>query len=176
MRISKVSSQSSPSALTRSDGDAQPSRCQNILFTLKISSSSRRMFCIFLENAAILILILPSTVVNDVKIENNIGDAIVHRIIRAHRDGTPWKCCIMIPLLPGFTFPVDHSDASAVSTSLLGCVSRLTVTFRYASFWSVRTVPWVEGPILSSRGCIKKASTYVLPYVFALNLTIYIAR
>jgi phospholipase D1/2 len=54
------------------------------------------------------------TVVQDVKIENNVGDAIVHRIIRAHRDGTPWKCCIVIPLLPGFTFPVDHSDASAV--------------------------------------------------------------
>jgi hypothetical protein len=54
------------------------------------------------------------TVINGVKIENNIGDAIVHRIIKAHRDSTPWKCCIVIPLLPGFTFPVDHSDASAV--------------------------------------------------------------
>jgi phospholipase D1/2 len=54
------------------------------------------------------------TVVNDVKVENNIGSAIVHRIIRAHRDGTPWKCCILIPALPGFTFPIDHSDASAV--------------------------------------------------------------
>ncbi|KAG6918332.1 hypothetical protein DXG01_015191 [Tephrocybe rancida] len=51
--------------------------------------------------------------VNDVKVENKIGDAIVHRIIRAHRDGGQWKCCIVIPLLPGFTFPVDHSDASA---------------------------------------------------------------
>lgn len=51
---------------------------------------------------------------NDVKVENRIGDAIFHRIIRAHRNRTPWKCCIMIPLLPGFTFPVDHTDASAV--------------------------------------------------------------
>lgn len=51
---------------------------------------------------------------NDVKVENKIGDALVHRIRRAHRDGTKWKCCIVIPLLPGFTFPVDHSDASAV--------------------------------------------------------------
>lgn len=58
--------------------------------------------------------LLLRTVVNGVKIENNIGDAIVHRIIKAHRDSTPWKCCIVIPLLPGFTFPVDHSDASAV--------------------------------------------------------------
>jgi phospholipase D1/2 len=57
--------------------------------------------------------------VGDVKVENQIGDAIVERAVRAHHEGTPWRCCIMIPLLPGFTFPVDHSDASAVS----GCVS-----------------------------------------------------
>jgi phospholipase D1/2 len=55
-----------------------------------------------------------STVVGDIKVENRIGDALVHRIIRAHREGTPWKCCIVIPLLPGFAFPVDHADASAV--------------------------------------------------------------
>ena len=56
----------------------------------------------------------------DIKVENRIGDAIVHRIIRAHREKTPWKCCIMIPLLPGFTFPIDHPDASAVRHCLLG--------------------------------------------------------
>lgn len=56
-----------------------------------------------------------STTVNDIKVENKIGDAIVQRIIRAHRERTPWKCCIIIPLLPGFPFPVEHSDASAVS-------------------------------------------------------------
>jgi hypothetical protein len=57
------------------------------------------------------------TVVDDVKIENKIGDAIVHRIIRAHREGTPWKCCILIPALPGFPFSLDHGDASSVSLS-----------------------------------------------------------
>jgi hypothetical protein len=56
--------------------------------------------------------------VADVKVENRIGDAIVHRAIRAHREGTPWKCCILIPVLPGFPFPIDHSDASSVSTDL----------------------------------------------------------
>ena len=52
---------------------------------------------------------------SDMKVENRIGDAIVHRAIRAHREGTPWKCCILIPVLPGFPFPIDHSDASSVS-------------------------------------------------------------
>lgn len=47
------------------------------------------------------------------KIENGIGDALVRRIIRAKRERTPWKCCIVIPLFPGFPLSVDHSDASA---------------------------------------------------------------
>jgi hypothetical protein len=53
--------------------------------------------------------------VGDTKIENKIGDALVNRIIRAHREGTKWRACIVLPLLPGFTFPVDHDSASAVS-------------------------------------------------------------
>lgn len=58
---------------------------------------------------------IESTTVNDVKVENKVGDAIVQRIIRAHQKWTPWKCCIVIPLLPGFPLPVEHSDASPVS-------------------------------------------------------------
>ncbi|KAF8630837.1 hypothetical protein AX17_005196 [Amanita inopinata Kibby_2008] len=74
---------------------------------------------VYIENQ----FFITSTVVNDVKIENKIGDALVHRIIQAHRSGTPWKCCILIPLLPGFTFPVDHSDASAIRI-ILECQNR----------------------------------------------------
>ncbi|KAJ7212251.1 phospholipase D [Mycena pura] len=74
---------------------------------------------VYIENQ----FFITSTVVNDVKIENKIGDAIVTRIIRAHNDGMPWKCCIVIPLLPGFTFPVDHNDASAIRI-ILECQNR----------------------------------------------------
>lgn len=61
--------------------------------------------------------------VSDIKIENQIGDALVSRIIRAHKEGTPWRACIVIPLLPGFTFPIDHTDASAVRI-ILECQNR----------------------------------------------------
>ncbi|KAI0755244.1 phospholipase D [Daedaleopsis nitida] len=74
---------------------------------------------VYIENQ----FFITSTVVNEVKIENRIGDAIVHRIIRAHRERSPWKCCIVIPLLPGFSFPVDHSDASAIRI-ILECQNR----------------------------------------------------
>nr|GAT50596.1 phospholipase D [Mycena chlorophos] len=74
---------------------------------------------VYIENQ----FFITSTVVNDVKIENKIGDAIVKRIIRAHNDKLPWKCCIVIPLLPGFTFPLDHGDASAIRI-ILECQNR----------------------------------------------------
>ncbi|CAK5284305.1 unnamed protein product [Mycena citricolor] len=74
---------------------------------------------VYIENQ----FFITSTVVNDQKIENRIGDAIVQRIIRAHHDGMPWRCCIVIPLLPGFTFPVDHGDASAIRI-ILECQNR----------------------------------------------------
>ncbi|KAG9016332.1 Phospholipase D1 [Tulasnella sp. 427] len=65
---------------------------------------------VYIENQ----FFITSTVVNDIPVENNIGDALVHRIIRAHREKTPWRACIVIPLLPGFTFPIDHNDASSI--------------------------------------------------------------
>ncbi|EJC97886.1 phospholipase D [Fomitiporia mediterranea MF3/22] len=74
---------------------------------------------VYIENQ----FFITSTNVNDTPIENKIGDALVHRIIRAHREGTTWKCCIVIPLLPGFPYPVDHSDASAVRI-ILECQNR----------------------------------------------------
>ena len=87
-------------------------RCLIISSTLKISFSSLRKYQIF--NGTCFETKYSSTVVGDIEIENNIGNALVQRIVRAHREGTKWKACILIPLLPGFTFPVDHDSASAV--------------------------------------------------------------
>lgn len=74
---------------------------------------------VYIENQ----FFITSTIVNDVRIENKIGDALVHRIIKAHRDGTRWKCCVVIPLLPGFAFALDHSDGSAIRI-ILECQNR----------------------------------------------------
>ncbi|KAF8610545.1 phospholipase D [Ceratobasidium sp. AG-I] len=74
---------------------------------------------VYIENQ----FFITSTTVNDVAIENKIGDALVNRIIRAHHDGVKWKACIVIPLLPGFTFPIDHGEASAVRL-IMECQNR----------------------------------------------------
>lgn len=74
---------------------------------------------VYIENQ----FFITSTTVNDVIIENKIGDALVNRIIRAHHDGVKWRACIVIPLLPGFTFPIDHGEASAVRL-IMECQNR----------------------------------------------------
>ncbi|KAF8501365.1 hypothetical protein JB92DRAFT_2975716 [Gautieria morchelliformis] len=74
---------------------------------------------VYIENQ----FFITSTVVNDVPIENRIGDALVHRIIRAHRERTKWKAVILIPLLPGFPSSVDQGDGSAIRI-ILECQSR----------------------------------------------------
>ncbi|GJE88360.1 phospholipase D1 [Phanerochaete sordida] len=116
---------------------------------------------IYIENQ----FFITSTVVNEVKIENKIGDALVHRIIRAHKEGTPFKVCIVIPLLPGFTFPVDHSDASAIRI-ILECQNRticrgpnsIFARLRkegidpddYISFFSLRNWGKLRGDVLTT--------------------------
>ncbi|RPD77444.1 phospholipase D [Lentinus tigrinus ALCF2SS1-7] len=96
-----------------------PDRIEHSIQNAYLKAIQMSEHFVYIENQ----FFITSTVVNEVKVENRIGDAIVHRIIRAHRERTPWKCCIVIPLLPGFAFPVDHGDASAIRI-ILECQNR----------------------------------------------------
>ncbi|KAF8458130.1 hypothetical protein BGX38DRAFT_1155973 [Terfezia claveryi] len=48
------------------------------------------------------------------KIENSIGDALVERIIRAHKNDEDWRAIILIPLMPGFQNSVDSQDGTSI--------------------------------------------------------------
>lgn len=65
---------------------------------------------VYIENQ----FFVTSTEVEGTVIENNIGNALVSRIIRAHREGTKWRAIIVIPLIPGFPMPISEPDASSV--------------------------------------------------------------
>ncbi|GAA5892771.1 uncharacterized protein JCM6883_007468 [Sporobolomyces salmoneus] len=65
---------------------------------------------VYIENQ----FFISSTEVEGTVIENKIGDALVSRIVRAHTEGTPWRAIIVVPLVPGYPFPIDHSEASSV--------------------------------------------------------------
>lgn len=74
---------------------------------------------IYIENQ----FFITSTVVDGVTIHNGIGDALVNRIIRAHKEGTTWRACVVIPLLPGYTYPIDSNEGSSVRL-IMECQNR----------------------------------------------------
>ncbi|GEM08475.1 phospholipase D [Rhodotorula toruloides] len=65
---------------------------------------------VYIENQ----FFISSTEVEGTVIENKIGDALVSRIVRAHSEGTPWRAIIVTPLVPGYPYPLDHSEAGSV--------------------------------------------------------------
>ncbi|GAA6005029.1 hypothetical protein JCM10207_008483 [Rhodosporidiobolus poonsookiae] len=75
---------------------------------------------VYIENQ----FFVTSTEVEGTIIENKIGDALVSRIVRAHSEGTPWRAIIIVPTVPGYPYPLDHSEASSV---------RLIMECQYAS-------------------------------------------
>lgn len=65
---------------------------------------------VYIENQ----FFITSTEVDGVLIENQIGNALVQRIVRAHENGEAWKAFILVPLMPGFEAEVDSDKASSV--------------------------------------------------------------
>ncbi|KAI1177244.1 phospholipase D [Nemania sp. FL0916] len=75
---------------------------------------------VYMENQ----FFVTSTETLNTKVVNRIGDALVERILRAHRNDEEWRCCILIPLMPGFQNTVDQAEGSSV---------RLIMQFQYRS-------------------------------------------
>ena len=57
---------------------------------------------------------ISSCEVEGTRIENQIGDALVERIIRASQKREDWRCVVIIPLMPGFQNTVDQQDGTSV--------------------------------------------------------------
>ncbi|KAI4863088.1 phospholipase D [Hypoxylon rubiginosum] len=75
---------------------------------------------VYMENQ----FFITSTETMNTRVVNCIGDALVERIIRAHEKDEEWRCCILIPLMPGFQNTVDQAEGSSV---------RLIMQFQYRS-------------------------------------------
>ncbi len=65
---------------------------------------------IYVENQ----FFITSCEVEGTRIENQIGDALVERIIRASQKKEDWRAVIVIPLMPGFQNTVDQQDGTSI--------------------------------------------------------------
>ncbi|KAK4100036.1 phospholipase D [Parathielavia hyrcaniae] len=65
---------------------------------------------VYMENQ----FFITSTDTLNTRIVNGIGDALVHRIMRAHEKDEDWRAVIVMPLMPGFQNEVNEPDGSSV--------------------------------------------------------------
>lgn len=93
---------------------------EHSILTAYISLITQSEHFVYMENQ----FFITSTETLGTKVGNGIGDALVDRIIRAHENDEDWRCCIMIPLMPGFQNTVKQDSGSSV---------RLIMQFQYRS-------------------------------------------
>ncbi|KAH8887738.1 phospholipase D [Thozetella sp. PMI_491] len=65
---------------------------------------------VYIENQ----FFISSTETMNTKLLNRIGDALVHRIIKAHEKDEDWRAVILMPLMPGFQNEVNEQDGTSV--------------------------------------------------------------
>jgi phospholipase D1/2 len=97
-----------------------PEKTEHSIMTAYVQMINTSEHFVYIENQ----FFISSCDVLGQKMENLIGDALVDRIKRAHKNGEDWRACLVIPLMPGFQNTVDSQDGSSV---------RLIMTCQYRS-------------------------------------------
>ncbi|TIA70455.1 hypothetical protein E3P92_03085 [Wallemia ichthyophaga] len=96
-----------------------PDKIEHSIQNAYVKAIQKSEHFVYIENQ----FFVTSTIVDTTVIENQIGDALVNRIIRAHRENTTWRACIIIPLMPGYSQSVDNPAASSVRL-IVDCQNR----------------------------------------------------
>ncbi|MCJ1311879.1 Phospholipase D1 [Agyrium rufum] len=87
-----------------------PRRVEHSIMNAYLKMIEESEHFVYIENQ----FFISSTEVDGTKMENNIGDALVERAIRAYENDEDWRAVILIPLMPGFQNTVDQPDGSSV--------------------------------------------------------------
>lgn len=87
-----------------------PKMIEHSIQTAYLKAIEQSDHFVYVENQ----FFVSSTIMDSTEIENSIGLALVERIVRAHRDKTPWRAIIVIPATPGFPMAYDHAESGSV--------------------------------------------------------------
>lgn len=86
--------------------------CENSILNAYIHTIENSEHYIYIENQFFISCSDAKTV------HNGIGDAIVNRILRAHREQKKYRVFVVIPLLPGFEGDISAGGANAIQAIL----------------------------------------------------------
>lgn len=87
-----------------------PDRTEHSIMNAYIKLIEQSDHFVYIENQ----FFISSCEVEGTRIENQIGDALVERIIRASQNKEDWRAVVVIPLMPGFQNTVDQQDGTSV--------------------------------------------------------------
>ena len=87
-----------------------PDRTEHSIMTAYTDMIQNSDHFVYIENQ----FFISTCEMDNSKIQNTIGDALVERIIRAHENDEDWRAVIIIPLVPGFQNEVDAQDGTSV--------------------------------------------------------------
>uniref|UniRef100_A0A3Q4BME5 Phospholipase n=1 Tax=Mola mola TaxID=94237 RepID=A0A3Q4BME5_MOLML len=86
--------------------------CESSILNAYIHTIENSQHYIYIENQFFISCVDRKTV------HNGIGDAIVERILRAHRSGLSYRVFVVIPLLPGFEGDISAGGGNAIQAIL----------------------------------------------------------
>lgn len=87
-----------------------PSKIEHSIQTAYVKAIELSDHFVYIENQ----FFITSCIVEGTVITNQIGDALVNRIIKAHSQRTAWKAIIIIPTMPGYPSPLNEDAAGSV--------------------------------------------------------------
>ncbi|XP_072230639.1 phospholipase D2 [Leuresthes tenuis] len=86
--------------------------CENSILNAYIQTIENSEHYIYIENQFFI------SCADGKTIHNGIGDAIVNRILRAHREQKKYRVFVVIPLLPGFQGDISTGGGNAIQAIL----------------------------------------------------------
>ena len=87
-----------------------PDKTEHSIMNAYIKMIEQSDHFVYIENQ----FFITSCEVENTRVENHIGNALVERIVRASQKGEDWRAVIIIPLMPGFQNTVDSQDGTSV--------------------------------------------------------------
>ncbi|KAM9332850.1 phospholipase D2 [Pholidichthys leucotaenia] len=86
--------------------------CENSILKAYIDTIDKSEHYIYIENQFFI------SCSDDKTVYNGIGDAIVNRILRAHREHKKYRVFVVVPLLPGFEGDISAGSGNAIQAIL----------------------------------------------------------
>ncbi|KAM4726578.1 phospholipase D2 isoform 2-T4 [Anableps anableps] len=132
--------------------------CENSILQAYIHTIKNSEHYIYIENQFFI------SCAEDKVIQNNIGDAIVDRILRAHREQKKYRVFVVIPLLPGFEGDITTGGGNAIQAimhftyrtmcrgehSILSRLSEVKDQWtEYITFCGLRTHSWLSESLVT---------------------------